>query len=136
MVKIDVITKIKFANIQLKYLRTLTLSLIFLILIYLLQKSQYLPLVILNTLLLVVCLKLHLESSTNAEPASPGPVSTDTDAAIVAYIPNTAKSYPKRSRAPVVTFEPPGLKLLLFWLCHSLLIQLYNFIHILVCVII
>ena len=58
MVKLDVVIKIKFVNIQLKYLRTLTLSLIFLILTYLLQKSQYLPLVILNTLLL----KLHLWS--------------------------------------------------------------------------
>ena len=45
------------------------------------------------------------ESSTNAEPASPDPVSTNTDVAVVNPT-ATEKSYPKRNRAPVVRFEP------------------------------
>ena len=45
------------------------------------------------------------ESSTNAEPASPDPVSTHTDAAVVNPT-TTEKSYPKRNRAAVVRFEP------------------------------
>ena len=64
MVKTDVVIKIKFANVQLTYIRTLTLSLTiltFLILTYL-PKSQYLPLITLNILLLVLLLKLRLQS--------------------------------------------------------------------------
>ena len=95
MVKLDIVIKIKFTNVKLKYLRTLTLSLIFLILTQLLQKSEVTVPSTGNTE------TTSMEPSTNADPASLDP---DTDAAVVN--PNTSKVYPKCNHAPVVRFEP------------------------------
>ena len=70
------------------------------------------------------------ESSTNSEPASPDPISTNTDAAVVN--PTFEKSYPKCNRAPVVRFEPIFLSLLFSGCITSCLLscaKLHAFLH-------
>ena len=68
-------------------------------------------------------------NSMNTQSALPNPVCTqNTDAAVVNPTPNTVRLYPKRNRAPVVTFESTWTYVLLSPGCiTSLLIQLYNF---------
>ncbi len=97
MVKLDVVIKIKFTNIQSKYLRT--------------HLEPDIPDIDLPSSEVTVpstgntehftSETTSMEPSTNADPASPDP---DTDAAVVN--PNTSQVYPKRNHAPVVRFEP------------------------------